>query len=107
MASAPAAKPRTSYAEYLAAEEKSATKHEWLDGVVYADPLAGARDGTSGDRSRGWMPVDVLYLSRDEAFALSHVSVPFCGNTHSSKSDTGTPGMRSMRKPVNASSRGS
>jgi Uma2 family endonuclease len=35
MASAPAAKPYVSYAEYLALEEKSVTKHEWLDGVIY------------------------------------------------------------------------
>lgn len=44
MASAPAAKPRVSYAEYLAAEEKSTVKHEWLDGVVYdleAQRMAG------------------------------------------------------------------
>lgn len=31
----PAAKPYISYAEYLEMEEKSDTKHEWLDGVVY------------------------------------------------------------------------
>lgn len=46
MASAPAAKPHTSYAEYLAAEEKSATKHEWLDGVVYDLDAQGMAGGT-------------------------------------------------------------
>jgi Uma2 family endonuclease len=35
MSPAPATKPYVSYAEYLGAEKKSLTKHEWLDGVVY------------------------------------------------------------------------
>jgi Uma2 family endonuclease len=46
MASAPAPKPYISYAEYLAAEEKSATKHEWLDGVVYDLDAQGMAGGT-------------------------------------------------------------
>lgn len=29
------ARPYVTYAEYLALEEKSLTKHEWLDGVIY------------------------------------------------------------------------
>jgi Uma2 family endonuclease len=39
----PAPKPYVSYAEYLAIEEKSLTKHEWLDGVVY-DMSGGTLD---------------------------------------------------------------
>lgn len=31
----PAVQPHVSYADYLELEAKSATKHEWLDGVVY------------------------------------------------------------------------
>ena len=42
MTGAPAAKPYVPYAEYLAMEEKSATKHEWLDGIVY-DLMHGRR----------------------------------------------------------------
>jgi hypothetical protein len=51
MASAPAAKPYISYAEYLALEEKSVTKHEWLDGVVHAGGRRGVR--RSAGRRRG------------------------------------------------------
>lgn len=36
----PALKPYVSYAEYIELEEKSATKHEWLDGVIF--DMAGA-----------------------------------------------------------------
>jgi Uma2 family endonuclease len=46
MASAPAAKPYVSYTTYLALEEKSATKHEWLDGVVYDLDAQGMAGGT-------------------------------------------------------------
>ena len=51
MASAPAPKPYVSYAEYLSAEEKSATKHEWLDGKVYdldAQAMAGGTPDHAG-----------------------------------------------------------
>jgi Uma2 family endonuclease len=41
MPSDPAAEPYVSYAEYVAAEEKSAVKHEWLDGVIYELDLLG------------------------------------------------------------------
>src|SRR5271165_5663333 len=46
MASTPAAKPYVRYAEYLALEEKSVTKHEWLDGVVYELDAQGMARGT-------------------------------------------------------------
>lgn len=39
----PAPKPRVSYAEYIALEEKSPAKHEWLDGVIY-DMAGGTPD---------------------------------------------------------------
>jgi Uma2 family endonuclease len=39
----PAVQPHVSYADYLDMEEKSATKHEWLDGVVY-DMSGGTLD---------------------------------------------------------------
>lgn len=39
----PAPKPRVSYAEYVALEEKSPTRHEWLDGVIY-DMAGGTPD---------------------------------------------------------------
>jgi Uma2 family endonuclease len=39
----PASKPRVSYADYLALEQKSVTKHEWLDGVIY-DMAGGTPD---------------------------------------------------------------
>jgi Uma2 family endonuclease len=39
----PVPQPYVSYAEYLAAEEKSPTKHEWLEGVVY-DMAGGTPD---------------------------------------------------------------
>jgi Uma2 family endonuclease len=42
----PAATPYVSYAEYLALEEKSPTKHEWLDGVVYDLEPRGMAGGT-------------------------------------------------------------
>ena len=38
--------PYVSYAEYLAMEEKSLTKHEWLDGVVYDMAALGMSGGT-------------------------------------------------------------
>lgn len=38
-----AAKPYMSYAEFVIFEEQSATKHEWLDGVVY-DMAGGTLD---------------------------------------------------------------
>jgi Uma2 family endonuclease len=46
MAGDPVAKPYVSYAEYLALEEKSRTKHEWLDGVVYDMEALGMAGGT-------------------------------------------------------------
>jgi Uma2 family endonuclease len=46
MAGDPVAKPYVSYAEYLALEEKSRTKHEWLDGVVYDMEALGMSGGT-------------------------------------------------------------
>ena len=42
----PAPTPYVSHAEYLALEEKSATKHEWLDGVIYA--MAGGTPDHAG-----------------------------------------------------------
>lgn len=39
----PAVQPYVSYADYLELEAKSATKHEWLDGVVY-DMAGGTPD---------------------------------------------------------------
>jgi Uma2 family endonuclease len=39
----PAVKPYVSYADYVAQEEKSPTKHEWLDGVIY-DMAGGTPD---------------------------------------------------------------
>lgn len=57
----PAPKPYVTYAEYLELEEKSATKHEWLDGVIYAMSggtpdhagLAGAVLISLGNQLRG------------------------------------------------------
>lgn len=46
MASAPAAKPYVSYADYLALEGESATKHEWLDGAVHNLDAQGMAGGT-------------------------------------------------------------
>jgi Uma2 family endonuclease len=46
MANAPAAKPYISYADYLALEATSLTKHEWLDGVVYDLDAQGMAGGT-------------------------------------------------------------
>jgi Uma2 family endonuclease len=46
MAGAHALKPYVSYAEYLALEEKSLTKHEWLDGVVCDMEALGMAGGT-------------------------------------------------------------
>ncbi len=46
MAGEPAPKPYVSYAEYLALEAKSTTKHEWLDGVVYDLHERGLAGGT-------------------------------------------------------------
>ena len=51
MAGAPASNPYVSHAEYLALEEKSVTKHEWLDGVVYdldAQNMAGGTPDHAG-----------------------------------------------------------
>jgi Uma2 family endonuclease len=42
----PRPKPYVSYEEYLALEEKSLTKHEWLDGVVYDMEALGMSGGT-------------------------------------------------------------
>lgn len=39
----PAPEPYVSYAEYVAAEEKSLTRHEWIDGVIY-DMSGGTPD---------------------------------------------------------------
>ena len=39
-----APKPYTTHAEYLALEEQSPTKHEWLDGVIY-DRSGGTQFG--------------------------------------------------------------
>ncbi len=41
----PAVKPCVSYAEYLALEEKSGTKHEWLDGQIYDMRALGRAGG--------------------------------------------------------------
>jgi Uma2 family endonuclease len=41
----PSPKPYVSYAEYLALEEKSLTKHEWLDGVIYDMEALGIAGG--------------------------------------------------------------
>ena len=41
-----ATKPYMSYAEFVAFEEKSTTKHEWLDGIVY--DMSGGTLGHSG-----------------------------------------------------------
>jgi Uma2 family endonuclease len=46
MAGELAVKPYVSYAEYLALEEKSVTKHEWLDGVLYDLEARGMAGGT-------------------------------------------------------------
>ena len=43
MVADPAMVPYVSYAEFVANEEKSSTKHEWLDGVVY-DMAGGTPD---------------------------------------------------------------
>lgn len=48
----PAAKPYISYAEYLEMEEKSDTKHEWLDGVVYELSEARNMSGASPAHAR-------------------------------------------------------
>lgn len=42
----PAAQPYIAYADYLALEEKSGKKHEWLDGVVYDMEALGMAGGT-------------------------------------------------------------
>jgi Uma2 family endonuclease len=42
----PAPKPYITHAEYLALEEKSLTKHEWLDGVIY--DIAGSTPDQAG-----------------------------------------------------------
>lgn len=42
----PAPKPYVTYAEYLALEENSGGKHEWLDGVVYDMAALGMAGGT-------------------------------------------------------------
>lgn len=39
----PLAKPYVSHADYIAMEEASPTKHEWLDGVMY-DTARGTPD---------------------------------------------------------------
>lgn len=39
----PAPEPYVSYAEYLALEERSVTRHEWLEGVIY-DMAGGTPD---------------------------------------------------------------
>lgn len=41
----PAPKPYVTYAEYLALEEKSETKHEWLDGQIYDMEALGMAGG--------------------------------------------------------------
>ena len=46
MSGASALKPYVSYSEYLALEEKSPTKHEWLDGVVFDMEAHGMAGGT-------------------------------------------------------------
>jgi Uma2 family endonuclease len=43
----PVPKPYVSYEEYLALEEKSLTKHEWLNGVIYDMEALGMSGGTS------------------------------------------------------------
>ncbi|MFO0757998.1 MAG: Uma2 family endonuclease [Byssovorax sp.] len=43
---APVPKPYVTYEEYLALEEKSLTKHEWLDGVIYDMEALGMSGGT-------------------------------------------------------------
>jgi Uma2 family endonuclease len=51
MSGAHALKPYVSYAEYLALEAKSPTKHEWLDGVVFdmeAHGMAGRTPNHAG-----------------------------------------------------------
>jgi Uma2 family endonuclease len=55
----PAAKPHVSHAEYLALEEKSLTKHEWLDGVV-SDLEARAMAGGTPDHAGLAAAVTVL-----------------------------------------------
>jgi Uma2 family endonuclease len=47
MAGDAVATPYVSYADYLAMEEKSLTKHEWLDGVVYDMEALGMAGGTT------------------------------------------------------------
>jgi len=41
----PAVQPYVSYADYLAIEAKSATKHEWLDGQIYDMEALGMAGG--------------------------------------------------------------
>ena len=46
MSGATALKPYVPYQEYLALEEKSPTKHEWLDGVIFDMEAHGMAGGT-------------------------------------------------------------
>ncbi|MEO5727806.1 MAG: Uma2 family endonuclease, partial [Byssovorax sp.] len=46
MSGATALEPYVSYSEYLALEEKSLTKHEWLDGVIFDMEAHGMAGGT-------------------------------------------------------------
>jgi Uma2 family endonuclease len=46
MSGASALKPYVSYPEYLALEEKSSTKHEWLDGAIFDMKAHGRAGGT-------------------------------------------------------------
>jgi Uma2 family endonuclease len=58
----PATTPRTSYAEYLAIEEATGQKHEWLDGQVYA--MAGGTPTHSGLSGRMIAALDALIGER-------------------------------------------
>lgn len=54
----PAPQPDVSYAEYVALEEKSPTKHEWLDGVIH--------DISGGTPDHAGIAVAVSSLLRDQ-----------------------------------------
>lgn len=58
----PATDPRTTYGEYLAIEEATGQKHEWLDGQVYA--MAGGTPTHSGLSGRMIAALDALIGDR-------------------------------------------
>ena len=48
-----AAEPYVTYEDYLAAEQANTTKHEWLDGVVYATAGGSLEHSGSPPRALG------------------------------------------------------